>query len=94
MKVRVKQKNDQFEIDEVFTGATAEDIVKQMKNEVASKLNFLLRPLVNGMSPLAFAQEVVSRYNDHAKKNLRKPQSCEEFIELGEAEGIATIIEK
>lgn len=93
MKVRVTQETKQFSIDEVFTGATPEAVITAMQKTVASKLNFALRLVVNTMSPLQFAQEVVKRYNDATGKQIPTPRTCSEFIQLGVNEGIATVEE-
>ena len=93
MKVRVTYKTPDISVDEVFSGEDAEDVVSGMQKAVAARLSLLLRVFVNGMSPTAFAQEVVSRYNAATKKSLSKPSSCEEFIRLGTEEGIVTVIE-
>lgn len=94
MKVRVRQKMDDWEVDEVYTGRDEEAIVTAMKGAVAGRLNFALRLMVNAMSPLAFAQEVVQRYNEAEGKALPRPASCEQFLQLGEAEGIVTFLER
>lgn len=93
MKVRVNYKSKQMSVDEVFTGETEEAVVAAMQKAVAAKVNFAVRLFVNTMSPLQFAQEVVKRYNEAADKEVPSPRSCKEFIELGQAEGIATVIE-
>ena len=94
MKVRVAHRTPQMNIDEVFAGPTSEAVVLAMQKAVASKVNFALRLFVNAMSPLQFAQEVVKRYNEASGKNVPPPRSCDEFIQLGEAEGIATVLER
>ena len=93
MKVRITQTTPQMTVDEVFTGTTAEDVVRAMQKEVASRVNFALRLMVNALSPLQFAQEVVKRYNDATKKSVPIPRSCQEFIDVGIGEGIVTILE-
>ena len=93
MRVRVTYDAGATVVDEIFTGATAEEVVAAMQKEVASKMSFLVRAFVMGMSPTEFAQEVISRYNLAAKKSLTPPQNCDEFLEQGIAEGIATVVE-
>lgn len=94
MKVRIQYKAKQMAVDRTFTGSTADDVVRQMQKEVASHLNFLMRPFVLGMSPTAFGQEAVSRYNEATGKSVPKPQSADEFLTLGEREGIVTFLER
>ena len=71
----------------------AEDVVKAMQQTVASRLNFLMKPFVLGMSPTQFGPEVVRRYNEATGRAVRAPQSAQEFITLGQAEGIVTVLE-
>lgn len=94
MKVRITQKTPQFSVDETFTGNTADDIVRAMKDTVAARVNFMLRPFVTAMTPLQFAQEVVRRYNDATHKSISAPQSCAEFLDQGEREGIVTFLDR
>jgi hypothetical protein len=79
-------------VDEVFEGRDAETVVAAAKAVVAGRMSFLLRPFVNSMGPLAFAQEVVSRYNAATGKSLPRPATCEEFLKLGETEGLVTFL--
>jgi hypothetical protein len=93
VKVRVQYQAQQICVDELFSGKNAEEIVRQMQSKVASKVNFVMRLAVNALSPLQFSQEAIRRYNDATKKNLPIPQTCEEFLKLGQNEGIVTILE-
>jgi hypothetical protein len=94
MKVRVNYSSKQMIVDEVFTGSDADEVVAAMKRAVAGKVNFAIRILVNSLSPLQFAQEVVRRYNEATGKTVPAPRSCEEFLEFGQTEGIASILEQ
>jgi hypothetical protein len=93
MKVNVNIKHDNMTINETFSGANAEAIVTAIKARVVKELPFALRLLAGGMSPLMFAQETVKRYNETMKTNVRRPNSCEDFLQLAQEEGLATIIE-
>jgi hypothetical protein len=93
VKVRVTYKTPDISVDEVFQGPDCEAVVAAMQKAVAGRLNFALRLFVNAMSPTAFAQEVVSRYNAAMKKSVPRPASCEEFVRLGVEEGIVTVLE-
>jgi len=79
----------EINVNETFSGNTPEEIVTAMKARVAKEMPFLMRPFVNSMSALAFAQEVVKRYNSNARKALPPPQSCQEFLTQAQAEGFA-----
>ncbi len=94
MKVRVQTETPQSPIDEVFTEPTADAVVSAMQKAVASRLGFAMRLFVNAMSPLTFAQEVVKRYNQETKKSIQLPNSCEEFLKMGEQEGIVTVLDE
>jgi hypothetical protein len=91
MKVHVKIDQDNFSVDETFTGANADDLVGQMKARVAKELNFAMRLALNAMSNLAFAQEVVKRLNQAKKLDLPIPKNCDEFLQLAQQQGFAQI---
>lgn len=91
MKVHVQIKQQGVEVNEVFTGNNADAIVGAIKTRVARELNFALRMVVNGMSNLGFAQEVVKRYNESKQKRIPIPATCEEFLASAQAEGLATL---
>jgi len=91
MRVHVKINQSNYNIDEVFEGASAEDVVGLMKARVAKELSFALRIAVNAMGNLTFAQEIIKRLN--AAKNLKLPipTTCAEFLEQAQQQGIATV---
>ena len=91
MKVRITYSDQQVDIDQEFSGATADAVVGAMQKEVAGKLGFAIRLFVNTLSPTQFAQEVVRRYNQTTSSSLPVPGSCLEFIRLGEREGIVKV---
>jgi hypothetical protein len=93
MRVRVKYSAPQMSVDEVFSGGTADDVVRAMQQAVAARLNFLMKPIVLHMSPAQFGQEVVRRYNQASGRAVPTPQSAQEFLTLGQAEGIVTVLE-
>jgi len=94
MKVRITYTAPQMSVDKTFIGENADDVVRQMQKEVASHVNFLMRPFVMGMSPTAFGQEVVSRYNDATGRSVPKPRSADECLTLGEREGIVEFLDR
>lgn len=91
MKVHVNVTMEGVSVNEMFEGATAEEIVGKMKARVARELNFAMKMVVNSMSNLMFAQEVVRRYNDFKRLTLPLPNSCEEFLSLAQQQGLATL---
>jgi hypothetical protein len=91
MKVHVNINERELKVNEAFTGANADEVVGQMKARVSRELPFAMRLMVGAMSNLQFAQEVVKRYNEAQKQNAPIPASCEEFLQLAQAHGFATI---
>ena len=89
MRVKVNISQPEIKVNETFSGKTPEEVVAAMRARVAKEMPFLMRPIVNSMSALAFAQEVVKRYNASSKKNLPPPKSCQEFLTLAQVEGFA-----
>jgi hypothetical protein len=91
MRVHIRTEMQGVAVDEVIEAQTAEDVVAEMKNRVSARMGFAVRLFINSMSPLAFAREVVVRYNQATEKNLPSPTSCQDFLDIGVREGIATI---
>ena len=91
MRVKVQISQPEIKINETFSGVAPEEIVAAMQARVAQEMPFLMRPFVRAMTPVAFAQEVVRRYNADRKKNLALPQSCQEFLTQAQTEGFAEI---
>lgn len=91
MNVRLHIQQDKMNIDETFTGSTAEEVVGKMKARVDRELPFAMRLAVSAMSNLMFAQEVVKRYNESQQKSLPVPSSCEAFLQLAQEQGFATL---
>ncbi len=92
MRVRVTYKSGDLAIDEVVQAADADGIVRLAQQRVAAKTNFLVRLFINSLTPLQFACEVVRRYNEATRSAVPQPRSCQEFIDLAAAAGIATIL--
>lgn len=93
MKVRVRFEIGGRQIDEIAEGAHAEDLLAQSKSRVAAELGWK-GIFLNAISPLAFAQMAVERYNDLHKTNHPIPRSAEEFLEFGKATGNLTVLEE
>ena len=91
MKIHVTIDQPQINVDEIFTGDNATDVVRAMKARVTRELPFALRLVAGAMSEQMFAQEVVRRYNDTSKQNLPIPTTCEEFLKLAQEQGFATL---
>ncbi|HZT41597.1 MAG TPA: hypothetical protein VFA07_05390 [Chthonomonadaceae bacterium] len=91
MRVHVNTSDQGLPLQETFTGNTAEEVVGAIKKRVTQELPFALRLAANTMSNLAFAQEIVRRYNKAQKRNLPLPASCEDFLRMAQEQGIAQI---
>ncbi|MCS6777628.1 MAG: hypothetical protein RMJ43_10545 [Chloroherpetonaceae bacterium] len=91
MKVHVHIDHPRMQVNETFTGDNAEAVVAAMKARVARDMPFAMRMMVNAMSPLRFAQEAVKKYNENMKTSIALPSTCEEFLQLAEQHGLATI---
>ena len=91
MRVHVNVSLEGMSVNEAFEGSSADDIVGKMKARVARELSFPMKMVVNGMSSLSFAQEVVRRYNSLKKLMLPLPASCQEFLTLAQAQGLASV---
>ncbi len=94
MKLRIKFDVNDIHADDIVSGEDCEDVVRKVQAEAAANAPLLIRLLINRMSPLQFAQEVVGYYSRATKKDLPRPATCEEFIRLGEQEGIVTVLER
>ena len=91
MKVHINIQHPPITVNETVTGANADEIIGKVKARVAKDLPFAMRLMVNGMSNLMFAQEVVKRYNSAMKKSVPAPQSCDEFLKFAQAQGFAVV---
>ncbi len=91
MKVRVTMDMAGRHVDETLTGTDAEDVLAQAKARVAHELGWK-GLFLNVMSPLAFAQEAVKRYNSAFGTALPAPQSADEFLQQGETMGYVHVL--
>ena len=93
MKVHVTIDHPAMSVDEIFSGSNADEVVGAMKARVAKALPFTQRLAVSAASNLMFVQEVVKRYNANQQLNLPIPNSSEEFLQMAQTQGFATIVE-
>ena len=91
MKVRITMDMGGQKIDEVVSGRNADDILAQAKDRVAKELGWK-GLFLKALTPLAFAQEGVKRYNAAFETKHPIPQSAEQFFELGEKLGYITVL--
>ncbi len=78
-------------IDETVSGRDADDILAQAKDRTARELGWK-GLFLKALSPLAFAQEGVRRYNTAFHTAHPIPQSADQFLELGQKLGYITIL--
>jgi hypothetical protein len=95
MKVRIQVTHGQIKIDETVQGNNAEEVVSIAKGKTAAKLPFAMRFVVNSMTPAAFMQEIVKRYNAEIKPPvpIPVPATADEFIQSAVKIGVATVLE-
>ena len=78
-------------IDETISGADADDILSQAKTRVMRELGFK-GLFLRAITPLAFAQGAVSRYNSAYGTSYAIPPSAGEFFRLGQDLGYITLL--
>lgn len=89
MKIRIQYQS----LDETFVAKDANEVLHKVKGEAAKRAPFLLRGVVNAMSDLKFAQEVVSRANSEFKRQDPAPQSAQAFLDWAVSRGYVSILE-
>lgn len=93
MRVRVHIDQEGFRLNELFDGATAEQVVAAVKDRISRDVPFVLRIGLSRMSPVGFAQEVVRRYNKSEGQNLPLPTDCAQFLDQAQKIGVAEIVQ-
>ncbi|GEM_PF-797750 len=93
MKLHVKFEAGSIKVDEVVSGADADEVVAAMQQRVAREAGFVVGMAVRAMTPLGFAREATRRYNEASGDDLPLPQDCAEFVEAGIRKGFATRLE-
>lgn len=78
-------------VDETVVGASADDILSQVKARVAKEMGWK-GLFVSAMSPLQFAQEGVRRFNSSTNSTYALPQTADEFVQLGTDLGYLTVL--
>jgi hypothetical protein len=91
MNVHIHLAVGDTKIDQEATGESAEDVVANIRDRVATEMGFLVGGFIKRMTPLDFAREATRRYNTAAKDNAPPPATCEEFLQMAVAKGFATI---
>lgn len=91
MKMHVKMDVAGRTVDETVEGTDATDVLGQIKARVSRELGWK-GLFLNALTPLAFAQMAVQRYNSSHKADLPVPATAEEFIALGQQMGYVTLL--
>lgn len=90
MKIRVTIDD----LNQNFEGRDAADLLHQAKAEAAKRAPFFMKAIINGMSDLNFASEIVRRANQQEKRNDALPQSAEDFLNWAQQRNFITVLEK
>ena len=91
MKIRVTMDVADHHINEVVEGVTAEEIVSIAKSKLAKELGWK-GLFLKALSPLSFAQQAIGQYNSSSGTQYKIPQSCDEFLNLGQDLGYITFL--
>ncbi len=91
MKIHVKMEVAGRQINEPVEGTDAEDILGQIKDRVTRELGWKGKFLLL-LTPQAFAQMAVQRYNAAHKAALPVPATADDFLALGQQMGYVTVL--
>lgn len=91
MKIHVKMEVAGRRIDEIVDGTDAEDILCQIKDRVTRELGWK-GTFLHLMTPIAFAQMAVQRYNAAHKATLPVPATADNFLALGQQMGYVSLL--
>ena len=86
MNVRVTMNVAGRQIDQILSGADADEILASAKAHVAKELGWK-GLFLNAMTPLVFAQKAVELYNGAHQTNFPPPKDADEFLNLGQQLG-------
>ena len=81
------------DLNQSFEGRDAADLLHQAKGEAARRAPLLMRAVINRMSDLSFAGEVVKRANQQEKRGDALPQSAQQFLDWAVRRGYAKVVE-
>jgi len=93
LRVHFHIKHPAVQFDAVITGSDADDVVAKLKDRIVGELKFPVKLYAMRLTPIEFAQEIVSKYNQEEHQTLPRPNSCREFLHLVQAIGYATVDE-
>jgi hypothetical protein len=88
MKVRIQYQK----IDETVESQDAASLLHEVKQQAAKRAPLLMRPVVKGMSDLAFAAEAVKMANRETGRNDPAPASAQAFLDWAVQRGYVTIL--
>jgi hypothetical protein len=89
----MKIKIDIQDVHETVEAANAEEVLKKVKAEAASRAPFLLRGAIKAMPDLKFAEEAVKHHNRTKQHNDPAPASAQAFLDWSVTRGYVTILE-
>lgn len=82
MKVRVTYKTGDIDLDDVFAGENAKEIVTSIQKTTASR-SYNMGYMIRGLSPEQFASEAIQYVNNERGLNLPIPYNCDQFVDSG-----------
>lgn len=89
MKIQIDIQN----VHEQLEADSAEEILKRVKAEAASRAPFLLRGAIKAMSDLKFAEEAVKHHNRTSGHSDPPPATAQSFLDWSVARGYVKILE-
>ena len=89
MKIKIDYQN----IHETLESRDAATLLHEVKQQAAKRAPFLVRPVVNSMSDLAFAAEAVKMANRETGRSDAAPASAQDFLDWAVQRGYITILE-
>jgi len=92
MKVHVILAIDGRQIDQIIEADSPDGVLVEAKERVAREIGFK-GFFIRAMSPLAFAQEAVRRYNEAYGKSCALPATAADFLAFGEETGHLIVLE-
>ncbi len=82
MKVRVTYKTGDIDLDDVFAGENAKEIVSSIQKTTASRSSNM-GYMIQGLTPEEFAWEAIKYVNNERGWDLPIPYNCDQFVDVG-----------
>jgi len=89
-KVRVQVSEGEIHVDQVIEGATDEEVVAGLRDELIRKAGFLKGAVIRAIPEEALWGRIVEAYNSRHGKSEPPPQTASDFLAFGERAGYVT----